>query len=143
MLGALAGCCGGCREVDRGSGRRVESMASHRKMHIAIVNYGGCISGDSVSYPQSSGQLGGGALILHGLYSVPELFELMDANFCLKKLALAFLTACVYLFLTSLKSCISRGLFDANAERSRMFLCCSRADRSGVNQGLYLFLVLH
>ena len=24
-----------------------------------------------------------------------------------------------------------------------MFLCWSRADRSGVNQGLYLFLVLH
>ncbi|CDQ60655.1 unnamed protein product [Oncorhynchus mykiss] len=66
-----------------------------------------------------------------------------EANFCLKKLALAFLTACVYLFLTSLKSCISQGLFDANAERHRMFLCWSRADRSGVNQGLYLFLVLH
>ena len=28
---------------------------------------------------------------------------LQNANFCLKKLALAFLTACVYLFLTSLK----------------------------------------
>ena len=45
-------------------------------------------------------------------------FELVlqDANFCLKKLALAFLTSCVYLFLTTLKSCISRGLFDANAK---------------------------
>jgi hypothetical protein len=32
----------------------------------------------------------------------------------LKKLALASLTACVlYWFLASLKSCISRGLFDA------------------------------
>ena len=41
-------------------------------------------------------------------------FLLQDANFCLKKLALAFLTACVYWFLTSLKNCISRGLFDAN-----------------------------
>ena len=72
-------------------------------------------------------------------------FELVlqDANFCLKKLALAFLNACVDLFLTSQKSCISRGLFDANAERHRMFLCWSKADRSGVNQGLYLFLVLH
>ena len=72
-------------------------------------------------------------------------FELVlqDANFCLEKLALAFLTACVYLFLTSLKSCISRGLFDANAECHRMFLCWSRADRSGLNQGLYLFLVQH
>ena len=44
-------------------------------------------------------------------------FVLQEANFCLKKLALAFLTACVYWFLASLKSCISRGLFDANAER--------------------------
>ena len=49
---------------------------------------------------------------------------IQDANFCLKKLALA----CVYLFLTSLKSCISRGLFYANAERHRMFLHWSRAD---------------
>ena len=69
--------------------------------------------------------------------------ELQDANFCLKKLALAFLTDCVYWFLTSLNSCISRGLFDAIAVRHRMFLCWSRAVRSGVNQGLYLFLVLH
>jgi hypothetical protein len=63
-------------------------------------------------------------------------FELVlqDSNLCLKKLAISFLTACVYLFLTSLKSCISRGLFDANAERHRMFLSWSRADRSGVNQ---------
>ena len=66
-----------------------------------------------------------------------------DVNFCLKKLAFAFLTPCIYWFLTSLKSCISRGLFDANAVRHRMFLCWSRAVRSGVNQGLYLFLVLH
>ena len=70
-------------------------------------------------------------------------FVLQDANFCFKKLAFAFLTACVYWFLTSLKSCISRGLFDANAIRHRMFLCWSRAVRSGVNHGLYLFLVLH
>ena len=46
-------------------------------------------------------------------------FVLQDAHFCLKKLALAFLAA--YWFLTSLKSCISRGLFDANAVRHRMF----------------------
>ena len=69
-------------------------------------------------------------------------FVLQDANFYLKKLVFAFLTACVYRFLTSLKSCISF-LFDANAVRHRMFLCWSRAVRSGVNQGLYLFLVLH
>ena len=85
--------------------------------------------------------MGGGAFILHGLYSVPELlkFVLQDANFCLKKLAFAFLT--------SLKSCISRRLFDANAVRHRMFLCRSRAVKSGVNQyqyllNQYLFLVL-
>ena len=69
--------------------------------------------------------------------------ELQDANFCLKKLAFAFLTDCVYWFLTSLNCCISRGLFEAIAVRHRMFLCWSRAVRSGVNQGLYLFLVLH
>ena len=63
---------------------------------------------------------------------------LQDANFCLKKLAFAFLTDCVYWFLTSLNSCISRGLFNAIAVRHRMFLCWSRAVRSGVNQGLYI-----
>ena len=68
-------------------------------------------------------------------------FVLQDAHFCLKKLAFAFLTACVCWFLTSLKSCISPGLFNANAVRHRMCLCWSRAVRSGVNQGLYLFLV--
>ena len=36
-------------------------------------------------------------------------FVLQDENFSLKKLDLAFLTACVYWFLNSLKSCISRG----------------------------------
>ena len=47
--------------------------------------------------------------------------ELQDANFCWKKLVFAFLTDCVYWFLTSLKSCISRGLFDASAVCHRMF----------------------
>ena len=45
-------------------------------------------------------------------FTVSQIFfelVLQDADFCLKKLALAFLTACVYLFLTSLKSYISRG----------------------------------
>ena len=60
----------------------------------------------------------------------------------MKKLVFAFLTDSLYWFLTSLKSCISLGLFDANLV-SRMFLCWSRAFRSGVNQGLFLFLVLH
>ena len=62
--------------------------------------------------------------------------ELQDANFCFKRLAFAFLADCVYWVLTSLKSCISRGLFDASAVRHRIFLCWSI-------QGLYLFLVLH
>ena len=68
---------------------------------------------------------------------------LQDANFHLNKLAFAFLTDCVYWFLTFQKSCISRGLFDANAVFHRVFLCWSRAVKSGVNQGLYLFLVLY
>ena len=49
-------------------------MASSRKMLLEILDYRGFIGGDSVSYLQCSGQLGGGALVLHGLYSVPELF---------------------------------------------------------------------
>jgi hypothetical protein len=61
----------------------------------------------------------------------------------LKKLGFAFLTAWVYCFLTSLKMCISRGLYDAYAVCHMMFLCWSRAVRPGENQGLYLFLVLH
>ena len=69
--------------------------------------------------------------------------ELQDANFCLKKLAFDFLTDCVYWFLTSLKSFISRGLFEAGAVRYRVFLCWSRAVKSGMNQGLYLFFVPH
>jgi hypothetical protein len=62
--------------------------------------------------------------------------ELQVANFCLKKLAFAW-------FLISLKSCVSLGLFDASVVRHRMFLCWLREVRSGVNQGLYQFLVLH
>ena len=65
-------------------------------------------------------------------FSVPKLFVLHDAHFCLEKLTLAFLTDCVYRLLTSLKMCISRGLFDANAVRHRMFLCWSKAVKYGV-----------
>ena len=70
------------------------------------------------------------ALLFSMDFSVPKLLELVlqDANVCLKKLTLAFLTDCVYWFLTSLKSCIS--LVDANAERHRMFLCWSRTVKS-------------
>jgi hypothetical protein len=49
-------------------------MASRRKMLLEMIDYHRFIGGDNVSYPQYSGQLGGGALILHGLYSVPKHF---------------------------------------------------------------------
>ena len=48
-------------------------MASRRKMLIENLNYSGFIGSDSVSYPQCSGQLGGGVLILMD-FSVPERF---------------------------------------------------------------------
>jgi hypothetical protein len=44
-------------------------------------------------------------------------FVLQMANFCLRKLALAFLDACVYWFAGFPVGCMSRGLFDAGAER--------------------------
>ena len=46
MVGALAGCCRGCRAVDRGRGSHVESMASRREMLIEILNYSGFIGGN-------------------------------------------------------------------------------------------------
>jgi predicted dinucleotide-binding enzyme len=49
MVGALAGCCGGFRAVDRGSVSQVESMASHREMLIEFLNYRGFIGGNYVS----------------------------------------------------------------------------------------------
>ena len=118
-------------------------MASRREMRIEILDFRGFIGGDSVTQPQCSGQLGGAALVRQGLVSKNflEIQLAIGCKFLFEKLAFAFLTACVYWFLTSLKSCTSRGLFDANAERHRMFLCWSRAVRSGVNQRLYLFLV--
>ena len=81
MAKTWASCCGGCSAVARGRGSQVERMASRRKMLIEILNYSGFISGDSVSYLQCSGQLGGGALILHGLYSALKHFE-MSATGC-------------------------------------------------------------
>ena len=39
MVRALAGCCGGCRAVDRGRDSQVECMASRREMLIEILNY--------------------------------------------------------------------------------------------------------
>ena len=118
-------------------------MASRREMLIEILDYRGFIV---VTVLPSLSAVGSWAevLLFSMDFTVSHNFlelELQDENFCLKKLAFAFLTDCVYWFLISLKSCISRGLFDASAIRHRMFLCCSRAVRSGVNQGLYLFLV--
>jgi hypothetical protein len=46
---AWAGCCGGCRAVDRGKGSQLESMDSRRKMLIEILDYSRFIGGDSVS----------------------------------------------------------------------------------------------
>ena len=46
-------------------------------------------------------------------------FVQQNDNFSLKKLAFAFLTDCVYWFITSLKMFISRGLFNANASLRR------------------------
>ena len=79
------------------------------------------------------------------LFSIPKLFGVRatGCTFLFEKACICFLTDCVYWFLTSLKSCISLGLCDAIAVLHRMFLCWLRAVRSGVNQGLYLFLDLH
>ena len=77
---AWASCCGWCGAVDRGRGSQVEIMASCRKMIIEILNYSGFIGDDIVSYPQYSGQLGGGVLILHGLYSVPKLWGFLKVE---------------------------------------------------------------
>ena len=77
------------------------------------------------------------------LFSMDSTVSQNFLELVLKKLALSFLADFEYWFLTSLKKCISRGLFDANAVRHRMFLCWSRAVKSGVNQGLYFFLVLN
>ena len=82
----------GSRLSGRGRGSQVESMASRRKMLIEILNYSGLIGGDRVSYPQCSGQLGGGVLILHGLYSVSKLFGISatGCKFLFEKASLSF-----------------------------------------------------
>ena len=57
-----------------------------------MIDYRKFISGDSVCYPQCSGQLEGGALILHGLYSVPKRFGINAARstFLFEKAKLSF-----------------------------------------------------
>ena len=93
------------------------SMTSRRKMLIKILNYLSLVT----VFP-SLGAVGSWEEVL--LFSMDFTvsqnfmeFVLQDANFSLKKLVLALLTACVYWFLMSLKSCISQELFDANAVR--------------------------
>ena len=78
--------------VDRGRGSQVESIASSIKMTIEIFKNGGFIRADSESYLQCSGQLVGGVLILHGLYSVPEHFLVCVAGskYLLEKSSLGF-----------------------------------------------------
>ena len=85
--GACESCCRGCRAVGRGRGSQVEIMASHRKMLIEMIDYRRFIGGDNVSYP-----LGGGALILYGLYSVPKLFGISatGCKFLFEKASLSF-----------------------------------------------------
>ena len=56
-------------------------------------------------------------------------FVLQDANFCLKKLAFVFLAACVYWFLTSLKSCISSISFQDTRARSIRKACSLKCFR--------------
>ena len=93
-----------CRADDQGRGSQVESMASRRKMLLEILNYRGFIGDDNVSL--SAVGSWEEVLLFSMDFTVSQNFlelVLQEANFCLKKVALAFLTACVYLFLTSLK----------------------------------------
>ena len=115
-------------------------MASHKEMLIEIMDLSVVTVSPSLSAVGSWEEV----LLFSMDFTVSQnvlALELQDANLFLKNLAFAFLTDCVYWFLTSMKSCISRRIFDASAVRHRMFLCWSRAVRSGVNQGIYLFLV--
>jgi hypothetical protein len=61
-MGRIVEVAVGGGDVDRGRGSQMESMASCRGMLVELLNYGGFIGGDSVSLPQCSGQLGGGAM---------------------------------------------------------------------------------
>ena len=78
--------------VDRGRGSQVESMSSRRKMLIEILNYHGFLVVPSLSAVGSWEEV----LLFSMDFTVSHNFEfvLQDANFCLKNLALVFLTAC-------------------------------------------------
>ena len=110
--------------VDRGRGSQVESMACITKM---LLKFSIRVDLSVVTVFPSLSAVGSWEEVV--LFSMDFIasqnffeFVIQDEHFCLKKLALAFVTACVYWFLTSLKSCISRGLFDANAVCHRMIL---------------------
>ena len=88
-MGALAGCCGGCRAVDWGRGSHVESMASCREMLIEILNFA-----DISVVPRFPSLRAVGSWEEVRLFSMDFTvsqnfleFVLQDANFCLKKLA--------------------------------------------------------
>jgi hypothetical protein len=91
---AWANSCGGCGAVGQGWGSQEECMASRREILIEILDY------------LASEQWAAGRRCSYSSWAlvsknVSEL-ELQYAHFCLNKLAFAFLTDCVYWFLTSL-----------------------------------------
>jgi hypothetical protein len=59
-----------------------------------MINYRRLIGGDRVSYTQCSGQLGGGFIFSMDFTVSQNFLELVlqEEEFCLKKLAFAFLT---------------------------------------------------
>ena len=97
MVGALAGCCGGWQAVDRVGVARWKAWPAVEKLKFSII-----VDLSVVTVVPSLSAVGNWEEVL--LFSMDftvyqNFFELVlqDANFCLKKLALAFLTACVFL----------------------------------------------
>ena len=80
-------------------------MASRTKMLVEILDYRRFILVTVFSSLSAVGSWEE-VLLFSMDFTVSQNFlelELQDANFCLKKLAFAFLTDCVYWFLTPLK----------------------------------------
>ena len=132
---AWASCCGGCSAVDRVGVARWKAWPAVDK---CLLKFSIIVDLSVVKVFPILSAVGSWeeVFLLSMDFTVSQNFVLQEAHFCMKMLALAFLSACVYWFLASLKSCISQGQFNANAERHRMFLCWLRAVRSGENQGL-------
>ena len=87
-MGALEGCCRGCRAVNRGRGSRLESMASRRE---CLLKFSIIVDLSVVTVFPSLRAVGSWEEVL--LFSMDftvsqNIFELVlqDANFCLKKL---------------------------------------------------------